>query len=303
MRLPFYTLDVFTTERYAGNPLAVVMDAEHLSTQQMQMVAREFNLSETVFVLASQKPAHTAKVRIFTPGAELPFAGHPTVGVAALLAELRSPETNGERDALIILEENIGTVRVGVRQKPGETAFAEFDAPRLPERHAMLPPAEELASALGLIPNEIGFANHKPIAFSAGVPFSFVPVANLDAMARVKPRFPAWDSVFTGSVPGGVFLYTRETVHTGAHLHGRMFWPASGIMEDPATGAACAALGGLIHIYDTLPDGMHRRVIEQGFEMGRPSTISLSLIVARGKLDTVRIGGHAVRVTEGTITL
>ncbi len=303
MRLPFYTLDVFTTQRFAGNPLAVVLEADGLTAQQMQLIAREFNLSETIFVLKAEKPAHTARVRIFTPGTELPFAGHPTVGVAALLAELRSPQTNGERDAIVVLEETIGTVRVGVRQKPGEAAFAEFDAPKLPERHGMLPPAEELASALGLIPNEIGFANHKPVAYTAGVPFSYVPVTNLAAIQRAASRAPYWDTVFSGSVPGGVFLYSRETIHNTAHIHARMFWPASGIAEDPATGSACAALAGLIFDYDSLPDGMHRRVIEQGFEMGRQSLISLNLIVQRGKLDTVRIGGHAVRVSEGYLTV
>lgn len=303
MRLPFHTLDVFTSQRFAGNPLAVVLDADGLDAAQMQTIAREFNLSETIFVMKSLKPAHTAKVRIFTPGAELPFAGHPTVGVAALLAELRSPQTNGERDALIILEETIGTVRVGVRQRAGEAAFAEFDAPKLPERHGMLPPAEELAAALGLIPNEIGFANHRPIAFTAGVPFSFVPVEDLDAIQRARPRFPYWDSVFTGSVPGGAFLYTRETVHTTSHVHARMFWPATGVNEDPATGSAAAALAGLLHTYDSLPDGVHRYVVEQGFEMGRQSLISLNLTVQRGKLETVRIGGHAVRVSEGTISI
>lgn len=152
MRLDFHTLDVFTQTRFGGNPLAVVLGADDLTIDQMQTIAREFNLSETVFVQKSERPAHTAKVRIFTPAIELPFAGHPLVGTAALLAELRSPESNGERDALIVLEVKIGTVRVGVRQRHGAAAFAEFDLPKLPERGVSLPANDRLAAALGLIP-------------------------------------------------------------------------------------------------------------------------------------------------------
>lgn len=301
MRLQFHTLDVFTQQRFAGNPLAVVLDGDGLDGAAMQRIAREFNLSETIFVLKPERPAHTAKVRIFTPGLELPFAGHPLVGVSALLAELRSPETNGERDALIVLETGAGSVRVGVRQRPGQAAFAEFDSPKLPERGVPMPPAEVIAPALSLIPSEIGFANHKPVVFSAGVPFAFVPVSGLQSIARARPDLKQWDTAFGGSVPGGVYLYTRETEHVSSAFHTRMFWPAAGVMEDPATGSAAAAFAGAVHTYDVLPDGLHKRTIEQGFEMGRPSLVALSLMVARGKLEAVRIGGHSVRISDGTI--
>ena len=151
MALSYHTLDVFTDRRFGGNPLAVVHDADALDTRQMQTIARELNLSETVFVLKPENPAHSAKVRIFTPGRELPFAGHPTVGTAILLAELRAPFINGERDAIIALEQAIGTVRVGVRLKAGQAPFAEFDAPKLPEKSGTLPARDRLADALGLL--------------------------------------------------------------------------------------------------------------------------------------------------------
>ena len=301
MQLKFHTLDVFTSERYAGNPLAVVMDADALDTAAMLKIAREFNLSETVFVMASQKPAHTARVRIFTPGGEVPFAGHPTIGVAALLAELRSPETNGERDALIVLEETIGTVRVGVRQKPGAAAHAEFDAPKLPEPSAGVPPVDLLAAALGLIPSEIGLENHRPCAYSAGLPFVFVPVQTLAAIAKASIHAEHWGAAFGNF--HAAYLYCRETIHATSNFHARMFAPNMGIAEDPATGSAAAAFAAVVVRYDSPRDGMHKKIIEQGFEMGRPSYIELSMSVNQGKLETVRIGGQAIRMSDGTIEI
>ena len=299
MRLKFHTLDVFTTDRFCGNPLAVVLDADALDTAMMLKITREFNLSETVFVMASEKPAHTARIRIFTPGGEMPFAGHPTVGTAALLAELRSPETNGERDALVVLEENIGTVRVGVRQKPGSPAHAEFDAPKLPEPTAGVPPVDLLAAALGLIPSEIGLENHRPCAYSAGVPFVFVPVQTLDVIARAGVHMAHWGAAFGKT--HAAYLYCRETVHATSSFHARMFGPNLGVTEDPATGSAAAAFAAIPVRYDSPRDGMQKKIIEQGFEMGRPSFIEVSLLVKQGKLETVRIGGHAIRVSEGTV--
>lgn len=301
MRLSFHTLDVFTETRFAGNPLAVVHDADGLSDQQMQTIAREFALSETVFVQKSERPAHTAKVRIFTPTTELPFAGHPTVGTAALLAELRTPAATGDGDTLIVLELKVGTVRVGVRQRPGKAPFAEFDLPKLPERGVSPPAAERMAAALGLIPGEIGFENHRPTIYSAGVPFAFIPIGTRAAMARATVVAPHFGQVFAAPMPGGAFLYCRETVHTTSQFHARMFWPSAGVIEDPATGGAAAAFAGVVHQFDAPRDGSHRRIIEQGFEMGRPSLITLSLEVEGGRLKAARIGGSAVRVSEGTM--
>jgi trans-2,3-dihydro-3-hydroxyanthranilate isomerase len=301
VQLKFHTLDVFTDTRFGGNPLAVVHDADALTTAHMQTIAREFNASETVFVMKSQRPAHTAKIRIFTPTSEVPFAGHPTVGTAILLAELRSPDTAQEQDDIIVLEETIGTVRVGVRRKPGGVAFAEFDGPKKPEDLGLVAAPDVLAAALSLIPNEIGFENHAPCSMTAGLPYTFVPVRNLEAIGRALPVLARWEHAF--GADNGVLVYCRDTQHNTAHFHARMFGHNLGVAEDPATGSAAAAFAGVIHRFDTPTDGTHKKVIEQGFEMGRPSLISLSLHITRGKLETVRIGGSAVRVIEGVLTV
>lgn len=301
MQLTYYTLDVFTERRLAGNPLAVVVDgAADLDTEAMQAVAREFNLSETVFVVPTEKPAHSAKVRIFTPSRELPFAGHPTIGTAILLAELR--RNTASEEALIVLEQGVGTVRVGVRLRNG-APYAEFDAPKLPVEAGLLQPADRLAAGLGLSPSEIGFENHKPMCFAAGNAFAFIPVASRDAIERAAPAFPHWASAFEEQGLVGAFLYTRQCQHTTSAFHARMFAPASGIPEDPATGSAAVCFAGVVKHFDELPDGTHRRVIEQGYAMGRPSEMTLSMDVANGKLSTVRIGGHAVRVSEGKMSI
>lgn len=300
----FQTLDVFTTERFGGNPLAVVLDADTLNSARMQSIAREFALSETVFVVKSSLPAHTARLRIFTPVAELPFAGHPTVGAAIVLAELAA-ERNGladqHQDSLVVIEETIGTVRVGISRRRGEAAFAEFDAPKLPEEMGEPPAPERIAATLGLMPSEVGFENHRPTVFSAGLPYVFVPVRGLDDIARIRPQAQHWAETFGNR--GAVYAYCRETVHTRSSFHARMFDPGHDIPEDPATGSAAAALAAVVHRFDQRPDGQTRLVIEQGFEMGRPSHIWLELQVQGSMLKGVRIGGHAVGVLKGTISV
>src|SRR5688572_19512330 len=239
MQLKFHTLDVFTDQRFGGNPLAVVLEADGLSDEAMQRIASEFNLSETVFVLRSERPAHSARLRIFTPRSEIPFAGHPTVGAATLLAELQSQQQeDGEREALVVLEEGIGTVRVGVRLRPQGAAFAEFDAPKLPAPAGILPPNDILAAGLGLMPNEIGFENHKPLCFAAGNTFAYVPITSLDAIGRARINGADWERAFVEQGIVGVYLYTRQCVHNASAFHVRMFAPQIGIPEDPATGSA-----------------------------------------------------------------
>jgi trans-2,3-dihydro-3-hydroxyanthranilate isomerase len=299
MRLKFHTLDVFTEKRFGGNPLAVVLDADALDTGRMQAIAREFNLSETVFCLRAHNPAHTARVRIFTPAAEIPFAGHPTVGTAALLASERAGGLGGSQSAIIALEEEIGTVRIGVRLRAGEAAFAEFDAPRLPEDIGSVPAYEDIAAAVGLIPSEIGFENHRPTRYSAGLSYAFIPVRSLEAIGRTRAVLGKWQRAFPGG--GAAYLYCRETTTKQAQFHARMFDPGHGVLEDPATGSAAAAFAAVVHRFDAPPPAEHRYLIEQGFEMGRPSLVHLSLVVDGGRLQTVRIGGHAVRVADGEI--
>lgn len=297
MPYQFHTLDVFTADRFAGNQLAVVMDAGGLSSAQMQAIAREFAISETVYVLPPENPAHTAKIRIFTPGLEMPFAGHPTIGAAVLLADLRGRLAPGMDDAIIVLEENIGPVRIGVRRKAGEAAYAEFDAPKLPEPMSAPVSLDRMADALAISPGEIGFENHRPSRYSAGVPYSFVPMRGLESIARAKLIQPYWEAAFGAH---GAYLYCRETVHTTAHFHARMFAPDL-MGEDPATGSAAAAFAAVVHRFDDLKDGTRKLFIEQGYEMGRPSEINLEITVAGAVLRQVRIGGRAVRVSSGSI--
>ncbi len=291
-------LDVFTDRPLVGNPLAVVLDAEELEREAMQAIAREFNLSETVFVLPPQNPAHTAAVRIFTPARELPFAGHPTVGAAVCLAAGRFSGP-GEHDAVIVLEEVVGPVRCGVKLSDS-IGFAEFDCPKLPERAGQAAPKDLIAAALDLSPTDIGFENHVPSVWSAGVPYHFVPVSNMEVLARPRPSRTGWSRAFGRD---GAFLYTRETEGHDHAFRARMFAPEHGVDEDPATGSAVAALPGAVHEFDAMTDGDHAAIVEQGFEMGRPSLIRLETTVAGGKLTNVRIGGNAVRVAAGTLAV
>jgi trans-2,3-dihydro-3-hydroxyanthranilate isomerase len=305
MELKFHTLDVFTKERFGGNPLAVVHDADELSTAQMTSIAAEFNLSETVFVMKPDGAAHSAKVRIFTPKIELPFAGHPTVGTAVLLAELRAAETGGRRDALVILEEGIGPVRIGVRmpEEDNQPSFAEFDGPKVAVAAGEPPATGDIAQALGLIPSELGFSNHRPTLYDAGVKVLFVPVASRQVLAKTAPNMTHWKQALGEASQLGAYVYCNQPEHMNAHFRARLFAPEHGILEDPATGSAAAAFAGVIQHFDMLPDGMHKRYIEQGYEMRRPSQIDLSIEVEGGQLGGLRIGGYAVRVSEGVLTL
>lgn len=300
MRLAYSTLDVFTDRRFGGNPLAVVHGAGGLSDEEMLAIAREFNLSETVFILPAENLAHSARMRIFTPVKELPFAGHPTVGTAALLAENKFGQGR-DADAMIVLEEGIGTLRVGVRLRKDHAPYAEFDAPKVPVEAGSLPPIDVLAAALGLIPSEIGFENHRPVCYASGNAFAFVPIASREAIARARINGAHWAPAFSEQGLVGAYLYTRQCEHTTSSFHVRMFAPDAGIPEDPATGSAAVCFAGVIARFDRLPQGTHRRMIEQGFEMNRPSFVSLVLNIDGQGLEGVRIGGHSVRVSEGTI--
>lgn len=298
----FHTLDVFTEQPFEGNPLAVVLDSQGLDSDAMLRIAREFNLSETVFVMPPVDPVNSARIRIFTPGGELPFAGHPTVGTAILLAEIRAGAhlANG---VVIALEEQIGLVRVEVRKhSPERAARAVFDLPRLSENLDLTFDPALVAAALGLDPLDLGFGAHGISAWSAGVPFVMVPVKGLEAIGRARVAdMVLWKQAFGVTGKGAAFVYTRETVDPSRHVHARMFHPLGGIPEDPATGGAVAAFSGLAATVELPEDGRHQLVIEQGFEMGRPSLIALDLDIRAGRLVSAAIGGSALRMSEGKL--
>ncbi|MDQ0458446.1 PhzF family phenazine biosynthesis protein [Rhizobium paknamense] len=297
--------DVFTDRKLCGNPLAVVFDAEGLDDQAMQAIAQEFNLSETVFVLGATNPAHSASLRIFTPGRELPFAGHPTVGTAIALAERARADRDLPLDLVSVLEEKVGPVRCAVSLKDDEPSFAEFDLPVTSSQIHLPLDRQGLADALSLKASDLFFENHIPSVWSAGVPFLLIPVQNLAAVQSLEFDPQLWERAapFCDGALTSAYVYCRGGVHHAADFHARMFSPDMGIAEDPATGSAVAALSGAIQHFDALPDGHHPILIEQGVEMGRPSYIHLHVDTKEAKIFRARIGGQAVRIASGSLEI
>jgi len=295
----YVVLDVFTDRPLTGNALAVVLDSEGLDDAAMQTIAREFNLSETVFVLPPESERHRARLRIFTPGRELPFAGHPTIGTAVLLGI----DTNGEvglAAQAFGLEERVGVVPC-VTERLGERhGRARFKLPRLPEFWGEGRDVSAIAEALSLDAADIGFDKHRPSQHSAGVPFDFVPVRSLAAIAQAKPG-ATFAEVFGGNGHMAAYVYTHETVDAGHSFHARMFAPGMGLGEDPATGSAAAAFAGVLMQFEPMGDGTHDVIIEQGYEMQRPSIIALQLDIENGTLVSGEIGGEAVIIARGEL--
>lgn len=293
MKLNYMLLDVFTTTRLKGNPLAVVLKADGLLDDQMQAIAAEFNLSETVFLQKPQSERHAASVRIFTPSVELPFAGHPTVGAAVVLG-LQS------RATAVRLEEQIGVVTCVIERVDKETGFARFALPKLPEEVGKAPANAAVAATLGLQTSEIGCGMYQPALYSAGVPFYLIPVKDAETLKRIRLERRGWEDVYPGG-RGSIYVFTQTPEERGIDFAARMFAPGMGIGEDPATGAAAAALIGLIARYSD--NGQHEFKLRQGYEMGRPSVIELQVRKADDQLTHGGIGGHAVIVGEGTLNL
>jgi len=294
MKLKFATLDVFTSTRFAGNPLGVVFDADGVDSATMQAIAREIGHPETVFVLKPEAGG-TARVRIFTPGTELPFAGHPTVGTALVLALKR-----GAGNA-VVLEEKIGPVQCRVTPEGDDRGRASFVIPALPKQAGTPASRDAIAAALGLSVGDIGFDGQEPSKWSAGNAFTFVPLRGIDAVRRCRIEDAQWAAAFEAGGSTNAFVFCRETLDQAHSFHARMFAPKFGVREDPATGSAAAAFAGFCAGTLKLGDGAHRFVIEQGFEMGRPSLIELGVTMRGGSLASATVGGGAIVVTEGQI--
>ncbi len=288
----FLTLDVFTDAKFTGNPLAVVLDGEDLSVSEMQTIAREFNLSETTFVLPPEDPENTARVRIFTPASELPFAGHPTIGTAVALATERSIGPD------LMLEENVGVVPVKVT-RTASGGNAVFKSPLLSEPAGTAPASGKIAEALGIDETGIGFDGHTPGIFSAGFPVLFVPVRDLETLGAAYPNMAVWQVVLDGCGARLAYLYTAR--NDGYDMQTRCFAPSDGVMEDPATGSAVATLPGQLLAQEAYSDGRHDLTIGQGIEMGRESRIDLGFTISGSALSEVRIGGSAVFVQRGEL--
>lgn len=301
MSRKYSTLDVFTDTALGGNPLAVVVDGGRLDDKQMQRIAGEFNLSETVFVTSQDATDCSADIRIFTPKNELPFAGHPTVGTAVLLAKLNGLSDGGAIE--LTLNEKVGPVTCHVSQA-GQLATAIFALPKLPKVEEVDFNKELLAKALGINENQLGMEGHGNSVCNAGVPFPTVPLVDLDAMAAINMNEIVLEECFEDlGFAVELYVYTKQCVNADSDYHVRLFAPAMGIAEDPATGSAAAGFAGQIMKYDKPEDGQHVFIIEQGIEMGRPSRIELSMSVENGQLVSAGIGGNAVIVGEGQLYL
>ncbi len=296
----FCTLDVFTDTRFGGNQLAVFPDARGLDTDQMQAIAREFNLSETVFVLPPEDPAHTKRLRIFTPGGELPFAGHPTIGTAHALAVLGHIPLTGDLTR-IVFEEGVGLVPVSIRSQGGAPVFAELSVAKLPEIGPPPPSRSALAELLSVEVADLTGGVWSPQSVSTGVPFLFVPVRDRNVLKRARVKLDRWEAILKASWAPEVFVFSRDPEREGSHIRARMFAPGLGIGEDAATGSAAASLGAYLAARDSARDGTLRWVVEQGFEMGRPSILEVEADKADGKITAIRVGGASVMVSKGEL--
>ena len=294
-RYRYHTCDVFTDRVFCGNPLAVLPDARGLTDAQMQAVAREFNYSETTFVLPPDDPRHAARVRIFTPGGELPFAGHPTIGTAFVLATTGAIAADAGE---VVFEEGVGPVPVAIFRDRGRVTHCRLTAARLPEPGPVAPSSGELARMLQLAETDLlpGAA-----CWSCGVPFLVIPLAGEEALARCALDLAVWRDLLSGYATQKVYPVAR----TGElRWRVRMFAPGLGVAEDPATGSAAASFAGWITGQVPQPrDGTLAVRLEQGIEMGRPSELHLELDRREGSITAVRVGGAAVMVGEGALVL
>jgi trans-2,3-dihydro-3-hydroxyanthranilate isomerase len=299
----YHVLDVFTDQPFGGNPLAVVTDAEGLPTEVMQAVAGEFNLSETVFLLPPVSAVGTRRLRIFTPRRELSFAGHPTVGAAFLLAATGAVALRGD-ETRIVLEEGVGPVPVTIRSRQGRPLDAELTAARRPQLGPPPPGRAELAALLSLDPADLD-AEPSPAFVSCGTPHLLVPLASVDAVRRARLDLAVWERLLGSAWATAVYIVAPagQAPDGRPRLRARMFAPDMGIPEDPATGAAAAALAGYLALRDPAVDGTLRWELAQGIEMGRPSRLLAAADKADGAVVAVRVRGTAVLVADGVLHL
>ncbi|MFZ9899501.1 MAG: PhzF family phenazine biosynthesis protein, partial [Gemmatimonadaceae bacterium] len=260
----------------------------------------------TTFCYPPADPAHTRRVRIFTPGAEVPFAGHPTVGTAAALALREGVLGAGAAQdgvARFVFELGVGPVAVDVRLESDRIAWAEFGVAKLPEVGPAAPGLSVLAEILSLEASELMGGAMSPQPVSCGLPFLMVPVKSLDALARSRVRMEAWERTLQRSWAPDLFVVARDPEGGPHHWRARMYGPGFRVAEDPATGSASAAFGGWLAMKEPATDGTFAWTIDQGVEMGRPSRIDVRASKAAGAVTSVHVAGRAVRMTEGTLTL
>jgi trans-2,3-dihydro-3-hydroxyanthranilate isomerase len=291
----YFICDVFTNTRFGGNQLAVLPEASGLSDTQMQQIAREFNFSESTFVLPAEQ-GHSRRVRIFTPTAEIPFAGHPNIGTAFLLATIG---TFGpiERPITVTFEEKAGLVPITISRRDG-ALWCELSAPE-PLRLGKTVSAESLATAVSLAVDDVVTSTHLPQVASVGLPFLMAELKDRAALARARVNAPGFDAVAAQGINPDIHLYARSDDEFD--IRARMFAPFDGVPEDPATGSANCALAGLLRHYGDAGDGTESWHIAQGVEMGRPSVLHAQADKRGGVVVGTRVGGASVLVSEGVI--
>ena len=296
MQIEYHLFDVFTDTQFTGNPLAVVNKADLLNSEMMQKIACEFALSETVFISQPISKLSTAKVRIFTPRQELPFAGHPTVGAAVFLGLM-------QRASAIRLEEKIGEI-ICVMDKLGKKlGEAHFTIPKLPEEMGQAPDKADIAQTLGLSVEQIGCEVFEPARYSAGLEFMLVPVRDRAALGSIRLDPKNWQNVYGTGHGASVYAFTLNNQKGAADFSARMFELNLPGNEDAATGSAAAALIGLIADNIKQRDGQYKYTLEQGADMGRPSQIDMQISIREGKLVRGGIGGKAILVGQGVLDL
>ncbi len=296
----FVTLDVFTSSAFGGNQLAVFPDASGIPEDALIHITREFNFAEVTFCYPPADPAHTKRVRIFTPAREIPFAGHPTVGTAIALVTLghAGAQTGGE--SKLVLEEGVGPIPVTVKSSPGAPMSAQFTTAKLAEVGPATPSSGAISEVLMIDPEDILMTPMAPQNVSCGLPFLMVPLRSVDAVSRSRVRIEKWDQILKAAWAPDIFVFAKDG---DSHYHARMYGPGVNVPEDPATGSANACLAGYLGARSAQQDGTLVWTVDQGVEMGRPSRIEIEADKSAGAVTAIRVGGNAVMMTEGTLSL
>ena len=299
-RFHYHLVDVFTDRPFGGNPLAVFSDGRGIPDPTMQAIAKELNLSETTFVLPPQKAGNDFQVRIFTPGAELPMAGHPTIGTTFVLCREGLVRPNQDR---IVLEEGVGPIPVAIGWENNAPAFIEMQQP-LPEFGGVIEETDGIAEMLSLEPAAIRETNLPVQMISCGVPYLLVPLRDLKAIQQIRFRADLLDRVLSDRAPHEVLVFTREVQFADSQIHSRMFAPALGVGEDPATGSAAGPLGCYLVRHQVIQSESELRCVsEQGIEMGRPSFLHIRIAHQGEKITAVRVGGTCHYMGAGHLDL
>lgn len=296
----YLTLDCFTSTPFRGNQLAVFPDATAIPEALLLPITREFNFSEVTFCYPPADAANTRRVRIFTPGGEIPFAGHPIIGTASALA-LSEGALGAAREGVFRFELGVGVVSVDVRVIEEARAWVEFGVAMLPEVGPQAPTLNTLAEILSLETSDLVGGHLSPQAVSCGLPFLMVPLKTVAALSRARVRMDPWERTLARFWSPHILIAARDPEQGEHHWRTRVFVPALNVPEDPATGSATAAFGGWLAMKDSRASGDFAWTLEQGVEMGRPSRLEVKATKSAGAVTSVRVAGEAVLVGDGSL--